>query len=219
MSVSVVIPCLDRWSLTEKCLEALYEHTDGVEVILIDNGGDETCIEAPDQVEVYVKNRTNQGFARSSNQGAALATGEYLVFLNNDTEVQRDWWPPLRMALDEGYDVAGPRLIYPDGTTQSFGIAIDFGQPPGLEAQNIADDWPGGLVQAVTGACLAMKRDRFPGFDEGYWNGYEDVDLCLSLDCVAVGKSTVMHHESASDRVARFGKAQENIARLRGRWS
>lgn len=218
MTVSVVIPCLDRWNLTEKCLDALYANTDGVEVILIDNGGDETCIEAPDRVEVYVKNRTNQGFARSCNQGASLATCEYLVFLNNDTEVQPDWLPPLVSAL-QLHDVAGPKLVYPDGGIQSFGVKVDFSRPPGGEAWNIQEEWTGGAVDAVTGACLATHREKFAGFDEGYWNGYEDVDYCQGRRCAVMGNSIVMHHESASDRLVRFGKARENIARLRGRWS
>lgn len=217
MSVSVVIPCLDRWWLTSKCLDAVYANTGDVEVIVVDNGSDETRDHAPDLVDVYVKNRTNQGFARSCNQGASLATRENLVFLNNDTEVQPGWLPPLLSALTR-FDVAGPRLLYQNGRIQSFGIDVDFGQPPGYEAINRQQDWEGGQIPAVTGACLVTKREKFAGFDEGYWNGYEDVDYCMGRRVAAVRDSVVVHHESQSGP-ERWTKVAENVQRLRGRWS
>jgi hypothetical protein len=83
-----------------------------------------------------------------------------------------------------GATIAGPLLVYPDGRTQSAGIDVDFTQPPGAEARNRQGDHDESeQVDAVTGACLAIRRsdfELFGGFDEGYWNGYEDVDLCLA---------------------------------------
>jgi GT2 family glycosyltransferase len=78
----------------------------------------------------------------------------------------------------------------------------------------------------VTGACLAIRADTFAalgGFDEGFVNGYEDVDLCLA--CLGAGlrvvyepASTITHHESQSGP-ERFARASDNIARLRNKWS
>ncbi len=217
MTASIVIPCFDRWNLTEKCLDALYANTEDVEVILIDNGsGDQTMIEGPDRCEVYLRNRTNRGFARACNQGAAVASGDVVVFLNNDTEVHEGWLPPLVSALQMN-DVAGPKLIYPTGETQSFGFTINFANLPGAEPEP-RWPWNGGTCDAVTGACMAVEREKFAGFDEGYWNGYEDVDYCMGRRCCAVADSVVTHLESQSGP-ERWAKVSENVERLRRRWA
>lgn len=207
MTVSIVIPLFNRWDMTERCLASL-QGVDA-EVILVDNGStDETA-----DHEVTIRNPRNRGFAKACNQGARAATGDHLIFLNNDTEPQRGWLEPL--LLDR---IAGPKLIYPDGSIQSAGIEVDFTLPPGQEATNRQQDAPGGPVAAVTGACLVIPRDLFDGFDEGFWNGYEDVDLCLRHQCVYVPESVVIHQESQSDRTERFKAVGANVARLRGKW-
>lgn len=218
MTTSIIVPLFNRHDLTIKCIDALALHTDDYELILVDNGStDETA-----GLEVTVRNPINRGFAKACNQGARLATGEHLVFLNNDTEVRDGWLPPLIRA-----GVSGPKLVYPDGTVQSAGITVDFTKPFGEEAVNRQTDHQTGPCDAVTGACLSVPAELFRllgGFDIGFWNGYEDVDLCLSaLGAGApvsyIAESQVMHHESASDRTERFRCARQNIVRLRQKWS
>ena len=214
--MSVIIPLFNRDDLTERCLAAIERHTPEVEVVLVDNASTDSTRHR----DVAVRNDTNLGFARACNQGAEAATGDTLVFLNNDTEVHAGWLDPLEQALGQ-YDIAGSRLVYPDGTLQHAGIVVDFTQQPGLEARGVQTDEPSREVDAVTGACLAIMADDFDrlgGFDEGFWNGYEDVDLCLRAGPVwYCADSTVTHLESQSGP-ERWTAVRENVMRLRAKW-
>lgn len=216
MDVSIVIPLFNRWDLTADCLAALNRAGGTFELVMVDNGStDETATQ-----RVAVRCDRNRGFAAACNMGAQYASGDVLVFLNNDTEPQRGWLPPLVAGLDQ-YAVAGARLTYPDGRIQHSGVAVDFTRPPGAEAWGLHDDGPTGMRDAVTGACLAIKRDDFlalGGFDTGYWNGYEDVDLCLKAGGAwYVAESNVIHHESQSGP-ERWRAVSENVHRLRAKW-
>jgi len=221
VTASVIVPLFNRYDLTCQLLESLTVDPD-FELVLVDNGStDQTRL-----MDVAVRNNINRGFAVACNQGARYSSGDVLIFLNNDTIVSVDWLPPLREALVDA-DIAGPKLVYPDGEPQSFGISVDFSRPPGLEAVNLRTDLNIGSyeVAAVTGACLAIRRglfERLGGFDEGFWNGYEDVDLCLRAKAVGARivfepRSVVTHLESQSDRRERFAKVSENVARLRSK--
>lgn len=214
--VSVIVPMFDRWDMTAQCLAALNRCGDPIELVLVDNGStDETAGQ-----RVQVRNDRNRGFAVACNQGAAYASGDVLVFLNNDTEPQPGWLAPLVAGLDRA-EVAGARLTYPDGTVQHCGVDVDFTREPGAEAWGLTDDGPSRLVPAVTGACLAIERSTFwhlGGFDDGFWNGYEDVDLCLRAGrCWYAAESHVIHHESQSGP-ERWTKVRENVYRLRAKW-
>ena len=222
MTVSIVIPLYNRFDLTYACLASI---TQPAEVITVDNAS----TDATRLLDVTIRNKRNEGFAFACNQGARAATGDVLVFLNNDTEVHDGWLAPLVAQLaDPTVGIVGARLLYPDGTIQHAGVGVNFAQPFGLEAWNRKDEWTTVArdVDAVTGACLAIRADLFAalgGFDEGFVNGYEDVDLCLAalgagLRVVYEPASTITHHESQSGP-ERFARASDNIARLRNKWS
>lgn len=215
MTTSIIIPLLDRHDLTVNCLAAIEANTpEPHEVILVDNGS----TDATRDLDVSIRNPRNRGFAVACNQGARAATGDVLVFLNNDTEVQSGWLHFLHFGLRHR-QVVQPLLMYPDGTVQCAGIRVDFSEPPGSEAVNLKDPVCVGApydVDACCGACLAIYATDFPGFDTGYLNGYEDVDLCIGLTCAVVPWSLVIHHESQS--AGRFDHAPANIARLRAKW-
>lgn len=215
---SVVIPCLNRYDLTVNCLAAL--GTDNLEVILVDNGSTDDTRQLSG--DLTIRNSHNLGFARACNQGAEIASGELVVFLNNDTEVHEGWLPPLVDEFaDDSVAVAGPTLVYPDGRVQSAGI--DITRDPVVATNRKTGG--GGNVWAVTGACLAARKsvfDELEGFDEGYWNGYEDVDLCLRIwesgrTVRYVPRSTVTHLESQSGP-ERWERVRENEHRLQERW-
>lgn len=214
--VSVVVPLFNRWDLTADCVRAIQDTCDA-EIVLVDNGS----TDATRRCDVQVRNLTNRGFAVACNQGAWYATGDTLVFLNNDTIVQPGWLEPLVAGLEHAA-VAGAQLVYPDGRIQHAGVQVDFTRPPGQEAWGIQTDRPSGHVPAVTGACLAIRRHEFirlGGFDDGYWNGYEDVDLCLKAGgAYYVAESRVVHLESQSGP-ERWRAVRENVWRLRDRWS
>lgn len=164
-------------------------------------------------------------FAENCNEGARLANNETLVFLNDDTEVQPGWWQPLIHALEAGNHIAGSRLIYPDGRLQHAGIYFTV-ENGWLLGHNHQAAQPSGLVDAVTGACLAIRHqdfDTLDGFDTAYVNGNEDIDLCFRArqhggTVWYCADSTVIHHESQSGE-ARWTHVADNIRLLTERWS
>lgn len=239
-----MLPLFNRCDLTLACLEALVAGTDPdrYEVVVVDNAstdGTGALLDALEGDVVVVRNAENLGFARACNQGAAAATGDLLVFLNNDTEVHPGWLEALLAAFDGDASIgaAGARLLFPDGTIQHGGMAIvertDLGLFEGAHRfVGLPADTPDALrscyQQAVTGAVLGVRAHAFRqlgGFDEGFWNCYEDVDLCLRLGAAGwrvayVAECVVTHHESASGPERRTGipaGAQRFAERWRGR--
>jgi len=236
-SATVVIPVFGRAELTRRCLErlALVDAGASFEVVVVDNGStDETpaLLAGLGGDVAVVTNWTNRGFARACNQGARLARSDRLVFVNNDVEVAPGWLGALLGTLDEpGVGIAGAVLHLPDGTVQHAGVTlVDDGHLlSGVHVgagQRMADDvsWPA-RPAVVTGALMAVRRDAFwaaGGFDEGYWNGNEDVDLCLKLreagwEVALASRCRAIHHESRSGP-ARWERVAENVARLTFRW-
>lgn len=231
---SVVIPVYERADLLEPCLRALEAAgLDGLELIVVDNASADPAM-APlldswrDAARV-IRNPANLGFAVACNRGAEAATAPVLVFLNSDTEVRPGWLEPLLDAVaDPAVGMAGSRLLYPDGRLQHAGMAL----LPGMAPIHIHRGAPGDLPAAarsrdlamVTAACCAIRRDLFArvgGFDDGYRNGFEDVDLCLRLAREGHraryrGDSVVVHHEGKSP--GRADAESDNGTRFRRRW-
>lgn len=241
-SVSIIIPVFNKFEYTAKCLEAIWKNTPvGYNVVIIDNAstdGTKAFLQALAKKNVTViTNETNLGFAKACNQGAQAASTEYILFLNNDTTPLKGWLEPLLNVAEQDTTVAavGSKLLYPDGTIQHGGVVIidDRRNKDPLLAKNNHVNKPADapeankavLYQALTAACLLIRKEAFQqagAFDEGYWNGYEDVDLCFKLQdqgkkIVYQPASVVLHHESKSGP-ERFVKAQENIARLHNNW-
>lgn len=246
IDVSIVIPVFNKCELTRACLESLDEHTTrrlAWEVIVVDNASEDDTpqylTEASrrhDWLRVLT-NEVNQGFARASNQGAAAARGGAILFLNNDTVALAGWLEPLFRTLycDERIAAVGSKLLFPNGTIQHAGVYIadhrgqrdpfvaihnHLGGPADLADVNQRRVYP-----VLTGACLLVRCSAFMdvgGFDEGFWNGYEDVDFCLEINhrgglCVYEPDSVLIHHESQSGH-ERFRRAQDNIRRLHAKW-
>lgn len=237
--VSIIIPVFNQARLTGQCLEALFRNTPDVcEVIVVDNGStDDTALllqRYPGRVR-GIHHAKNQGFARACNSGAAAACAPYLLFLNNDTEVQPGWLPPLlAMAARPFVGAVGSRLLFPDGSIQHAGVVIV--ERRGIvsllprhaflgEAPKTAVPHRALRMQAVTAACMLVNAACFRdagGFDTAYWNGCEDVDFCFKLAqlnrmVVYEPASVVVHHEGKSGR-ERTVAIHANNARLRSRW-
>jgi radical SAM protein with 4Fe4S-binding SPASM domain len=239
---SIIIPVFNKLGFTQQCLEALNANTPGelYEVIIIDNASTDGTADFLSALTGNIKvitNKENVGFSKACNQGAEAAQGAYLLFLNNDTEPRKGWLEPLLAILDNDSTVAaaGSRLLFPDGTIQHAGVLIieDRKLPDPLVARHIYYQQPSDLpdanqlrtYQALTAACLLIRKDSYEkagGFDTGYWNGYEDIDLCFKLQVnggrlVYQPESVVVHHESKSGP-ERFKKVHHNINRLHDRW-
>ena len=241
MLYSIVIPVFNKAALTRVCLQALAETLPREpmgEVIVIDNGStdDTATVLAEFPWVKTIVNERNLGFAVANNQGAAVASGRFLVLLNNDTKALPGWLEAMLAHLEsEDVGAVGARLLFGDGLIQHAGVIFNevlsgvntmapthFGflapseEPTVLKRRD---------VQAVTGACLATPRElyvRLGGLDEGFWNGYEDVDYCLKirhagLRIVYEPRAVLFHYESQSGS-QRFRRVMPNIARLEGRW-
>ena len=165
--VTVVIVTRGAWAWTQRALAALHRYTPDVEVVIVDNasrdGTPERLVREVEEVRL-VANADNVGFARAANQGAELAGGELVAFLNNDALVHDGWLAPLVEAVDRDARVAaaGPRLLNLDGSLQEAGGARvsprrrrQYGSPP----------WPVRTPKTVTpprGPFPAPSRRR-PG--------------------------------------------------------
>lgn len=242
MDYSIIIPVFNKAALTRQCLETIRPTLAAAgegEIIIVDNASSD---ETPEMLREFpwvrvIRNERNRGYAAANNQGAQAATGEFLVLLNNDIVAHPGWLASmLKVARESNAGAVGARLLFPNGTIQHAGVRIDpmiAGLPgflpfhdmytyPGTypEAQRIAG------VQVVTGACLLTPRElytRLGGLDEGFWNGYEDVDYCLrvaeaGMRVVYDGEASLTHFESQSGG-QRFRKVAWNVARLARRWN
>jgi GT2 family glycosyltransferase len=239
---SIVIPLFNRVDLTAQCLRSLIANTAGVdyEVVIVDNGSTDATPELCAGLggsAVVIRNEENLGFAAACNQGARAASSDRVLFLNNDTQPMPNWLPPLLDTMESEPDVGavGCKLLFPDGTVQHGGVVlVEREDYPTLGAMHMpyrvpADDPLANLrrdVSVATAASILVRREAFEaagGFDEGYWNGYEDVDLCLTLGdlgwrLVYEPASVLIHHESASGP-ERFSKTDANIDRLQQKWA
>lgn len=240
--VSIIIPLYNKIDLTRRCYDSIKTYTVNpeYEIIFVDNGSTDATGQFLKDLKGDVKsiiNDKNLGFAKACNQGASEAAGKYILFLNNDVEVMENWLKPLVDILDNDPKVAAAagKLLFPDRTIQHAGVIIidDHKLPDPLVGRHIyykhASDFAEAnqrrTYQALTAACLLVRKSSFDavkGFDEGYWNGYEDVDICFKFQeqnwlLVYEPESVVIHFESQSG-VERFKKVQSNIERLHQKW-
>ncbi len=242
MDYSIIIPVFNKAALTRQCLATIRPTLEGAgdgEIIVIDNASSD---ETPAMLQEFpwvrvVRNEQNRGFSGANNQGAHLARGKYLVLLNNDIVAHPGWLANmLQTAQEPNVGVVGARLLFPDARLQHAGVRItplSFGLPGFVPFHELARgprNFPEACtthdLEVVTGACLLTPRElylRLDGLDEGFWNGYEDVDYCLKvrkqgLRVVYDGRAVLTHFESQSG-TQRFRKVPWNVARLAHRWN
>ena len=194
--VSIIIPTRDRIDLLRRCIDSIEAASTfhNYEIIIIDNGSVEAASAdyfASTRHKV-VRNTEEFNYSRLNNIGARQASGDHLLFLNNDTEVIAPDW--LEALLEHSQrpevGVVGAKLLFRNGTIQHAGMVL--GGPWLVEHVNqVAETYDRGYrgfadvtrnFNSVTGACLMMRArvfDQIGGFDESLKVTYNDVDLCL----------------------------------------
>lgn len=240
--VSILMLTYNDWKRTVVAVDAILalDYDRPIEVVLVDNGSLpfvgrilRSCYADEPRV-VVILSPHNLNFAGGSNLAYANSSGDRIVFLNNDTEVQAGWLTHLLEPLEDPAVLGTqPLLTYPDGTVQTAGTI--FGTPGVLPRHFLVQhpvedvlalpDYALDRFSAVTAACLAMRADQFAavrGFDELFANGMEDVDLCLRLQAnlgghfKVVRESRVVHHESLTP--GRGARTLANRERFLNRW-
>jgi GT2 family glycosyltransferase len=194
---AVIIPTYNGAALTTFCLKALLAHPPSRcqwTIVVVDDASTEPAAEKLARFEPHiqlVEQEVNTGFAGACNAGARAAGDcDHFVFLNNDTLPVAGWLDALveEVSADERVAVVGSKLLFPNGQVQHAGVAIGQDRWPhhlygGFPATHPAVN-RAKQVAAVTAACMLVRRadfDQLGGFDTGFQNGYEDVDLCLRL--------------------------------------
>lgn len=215
---SVIIPVFNKAEFTFQALRALVAEVDldDAEIIVVDNAStDDTgaLLERFGSLVRVVRNEENRGFVDACNDGAAVARGHYLVFLNNDAVVQPGWLNHLieTVEVDETIGAVGSMFIYPDGRVQEAGAivwrdgaAFHYGWGGSVDdpRYSFARD-----VDYCSGASLLIRRELFErlgGFDRRYAPAYyEDADLCFGARSLGFRVryqplSRVVHHEGAT---------------------
>lgn len=215
--VSVIIPTKNGYDDLKLCVDSIIEKTSypNYEIIIADNGSTD-----PKMQELFAeyKKQLDERFivelidipfnySRINNLAAEKASGKYLLFLNNDTEVIEPNWMTTMVsyAQFDRIGCVGAKLYYPDDTTQHAGVLVGIGGVAGHALNNYDRThcgYFGRLVidvnyLAVTAACMMVKVTDFKavnGFDETLEVAFNDVDLCLKI--YELGRYNVYAHQA-----------------------
>lgn len=248
--VSILIPNKDHIKDLTRCVESVRALStyDNYEIIIIENNSTE---ELTFRYYEYLASLSNvrvvrypYGFNYSAinNFGAKYAKGEYLLLLNNDTEViTREWIEEMLMyAKRPDVGAVGAKLYYGDDTIQHAGIVVGLGahRAAGHVHYRVPKDAKGYMgklhyvqnVSAVTGACLMVKKslyDELSGLDEQFTVAFNDVDFCLralrkGYLNIFTPDAELYHYESKSrgleDTEEKNERFQREVDMFRERW-
>lgn len=231
--VSIIIPFKDQVKYLSQCVETIFEKSlyENYEILLVDNNSESS------DTQLFLDSLKNNkikklhyphqfNFSAINNYAAKKANGEYLLFLNNDTKpINEDWLIEIVTQLNrEDVGIVGAKLFYEDDTVQHAGIVLGMGGVGNHWQKGIKKDNPGNMCRAsliqeysaVTGACLAIKKDLFfkvQGFEEKLRVAFNDIDLCLKIrnegyKVLFTPYAQLYHYESKS-RISDFSKERK----------
>ncbi|WP_064504831.1 glycosyltransferase [Frateuria defendens] len=216
-AVSVIVPVHGKLAYTLACLRSIARHgaAASFEVIVVDDASPDASAATLARLDGLrlLSNQRNLGFIGSCNAGAEAARGDYLLFLNNDTQVAPGWLDGLLACFAERKDcgIAGSRLVYPDGRLQEAGGLVFTDGSSWNTGRFEERDTPAYRYRRetdyVSGAALMIPRELFRrvgGFDTRYAPAYyEDADLAFAVRQAGLRvyyepSSTVIHCEGIS---------------------
>ena len=248
--ISIVIANKDHEPDLRRCISSIMEKStyDNYEIIIVENNS-----ETPEIKKYYeelkederIKIVTYEGsfnYSAVNNLGVKAAEGEYILLLNNDTQVITvNWMEELLMyAQREDVGAVGAKLYYGDKTIQHAGVVLGLGAHRTAghshymqHRENLG--YMGRLcyaqnVSAVTGACLLVSKELFEkagGLDESFAISLNDVDFCIKLRemgylNVFTPFAELYHYESVSrgldDQGEKAARYNEESARFREKW-
>lgn len=249
--ISIIIPNKDHMEDLSRCVESIFNLStyDNYEIVIVENNSETAEIRTyyeeisrHPRVQV-VEYKGDFNYSKINNFGVQYAKGEYLLLLNNDTEViTSDWMEELLMyALRKDVGAVGAKLYYPDKTIQHAGIVIGLGahRTAGHTHYRIPEANVGYMgrlcyaqdVTAVTGACMMVSKvlyEELGGLDENFAVALNDVDFCLrvrekGLLNIFTPFAELYHYESKSrgsdkkdDKAVRY---QMEADRFRVKWA
>ena len=248
--ISIVIPNKDHAEDLRRCIKSIVEKStwENYEIIVVENNSETKEIfsyyeELKNNPQIKIV--TYEGafnYSKINNLGVSQATGDYVLLLNNDTQVITvNWMEELLMyAQRQDVGAVGGKLYYGDKTIQHAGVVIGLGAHRTAghvhyrqKRENLG--YMGRLcyaqnMTAVTGACLMVKKKLYEaagGLDEGFAVSLNDVDFCLKLRRmgylnVFTPFAELYHFESVSrgldDQGEKAARYNEESARFREKW-
>lgn len=248
--VSIIIPTRNYGKVLQVCIDSIYNKCTykNFEIIVVDNGSDEQS--TLDLFKKYSSEHKNFKVVKApgefnysyiNNLGVKKSKGEYILLLNNDTEViDGDFLDKMvGYAIQKHVGAVGIKLLYPDKKVQHAGVVLGYGGVAGhiyVTAEKDDNGLMGRLAMpynysAVTAACLLVSKEKFNeigGFDENLKVALNDVDLNLKLMDkgyynVQLSYVTMYHHESKSrgyevtpEKIERFKKEQDYVVKKWG---
>ena len=201
--VSILIPTRNNYKMIKRCIDSIKKNTNysNKEIIIIDNDSDNNYDDYSKLKKYYesksykiINFKGNFNFSKMNNFATKRASGELLLFLNDDTKVLDSNWlgELVSVCMQDDVGAVGPKLIFSDNTIQHAGMVFlntGAGFHPGMRLEKNTDSYHNILnvmrdYSAVTGACLLVKKeifDKIGGFDDQFDVYYGDSDLCLKI--------------------------------------
>jgi len=248
--VTIIIPTRDLGIVLDRCLASIFSKTTyaNYEVLVVDNGSTEL-----DTFSVFEHWQTQEpkrfryqtlnipfNYSKLNNYGVEQSQSDYLLFLNNDTEVlSSDWLTAMvEQAQRTQVGAVGARLLYSDGTLQHAGVVAGIGGVAGHSHKHYPGNRSGYFSQvqsinnyaAVTAACLMCRRDVFEqvgGFEEDLAIAFNDIDFCFKIlekgyRNVYLPHVVLYHYESKSrgyeDTPQKQARFQQEVLYMQGKW-
>jgi GT2 family glycosyltransferase len=222
--ISIIIPSRDNKALLKNCIDSIFDKTiyQNYELVIIDNGSlDRDTINFLNSLKKHnnvliIRDDSIFNYSKLNNIGVEKSTGDFILFLNDDTEVISGEWLTRLASFAQLSHVGavGAQLLYPNNTSIQHAGILNLEDGPGHAFLNQNCNIPGYFGRnlldcnfiAVTGACLMIQRNKFieiNGFDDSFPVAYNDIDLCFRLldknyYNVVVQGVQLIHHESSS---------------------